>query len=665
MSGTTLLVGMSSGACFVFERSGTTWSQEQQLVTADGLTKAFTSFAIAGSTIALGATSSGTETGHAYLFTPSGATWSQVQTLVGSDAVAGGYFGSSVAIGGSATAPELIVGSRYVGATADWGAAYVFGPSGSTWTQQTKFTLPSPRGTTIPYFGRATAADGTLAIVGAYGQTIGSNSNQGAAYVYAAAHTPGDACSLDADCVSGVCTEGVCCDTTCTGSCNSCLGSRTGGTDGKCAPVSTLTACSSCAKDSDCMYGMPAYCAGTKCTAQVAVGTSCSVGDQCVSGFCADGVCCSTACAGSRCQACTKALTGQPDGTCTDTTAGLDPHDDCPGTSCAIGTLVLDACNGKGSCGATTSSCAPYGCATAGNACATKCTVDGDCGTNAYCDAGTCAAKSARGGPCATTHQCSAGSSCADGVCCDQPCSGQCQACAEPGSVGTCIAVKGSPRAPRAACNGTDPVCTGTCDGSNFAACAFPNAGLTCGAGCSGEQIAICGATGGCLAPAPCPGSFLCDSATNRCKTSCVTDADCVTGNGCDPTDHQCKPIQSSCSSDKSTSIPGDASQAPVACSPFLCDSTSGRCFSSCTSTNQCAAGFTCDTTSASGPCVPVTSGTASAGGGCVVPSSHDGASRSRGAFALLALVFAAWRSRSQARSSRRRRALTVPVSRR
>lgn len=62
----------------------------------------------------------------------------------------------------------------------------------------------------------------------------------------------GASCDRDAQC-SGVCSpaEQVCCDTACDGTCQSCLASQTGGTDGTCA---TTTACASC----DAQYGSDA-----------------------------------------------------------------------------------------------------------------------------------------------------------------------------------------------------------------------------------------------------------------------------------------------------------------------------------------------------------------------------------------------------------------------
>ena len=53
----------------------------------------------------------------------------------------------------------------------------------------------------------------------------------------------GDGCTEDAECGSGFCPaqDGVCCDSACSGLCESCLGSKTGGSNGVCDPVSNNT----------------------------------------------------------------------------------------------------------------------------------------------------------------------------------------------------------------------------------------------------------------------------------------------------------------------------------------------------------------------------------------------------------------------------------------
>src|SRR5690606_19377231 len=72
---------------------------------------------------------------------------------------------------------------------------------------------------------------------------------------------------------------------------------------------------------------------------------------------------------------------------------------------------------------------------------------------------------------------------CSDGLCCDRPCTGQCEACDLPGHEGTCMPVTGAPRGDRPACEGdaASPCGAGACDGSNRSSCSFAGTEVICG----------------------------------------------------------------------------------------------------------------------------------------------------------------------------------------
>jgi hypothetical protein len=668
IDGATAIVGarfadvgsrLNQGAAYIFTRSGGTWTQQATLHAADGAAKDLfgASVAISGTTAVVSAPGraigSNAFQGVAYVFTESGGTWTQQgSALQASDGAANDWFGSSVGISGT----NLAVGSRgkTVGSNAYQGVAYHFTQTGGSWIQYAKLTAAD--GAASDAFGSAVAISGTAAVVGAPNKMVGSHSFQGATYLFVLAHPNGELCSTAADCLSGHCVEGVCCDSAC-GTCRSCLASRNGSSsDGACGlvasggsdPACTGTACTSsgsgpnrcngagacglptpptscglyvcdlaataclasCAADTNCVS--TAYCASGVCTAKKGTGAACSAADQCGSGFCVDGVCCATACSGT-CQACSAALTGQADGTCTNVSVGQDPHGDCPGTTCSGGTLSFKVCNGAGACGPSTASCPPsYACDATGATCAKVCTTDVDCGATGYCNSGTCSPKGSNGQACTTANQCTS-ASCADGVCCNEPCAGQCQACNEPTSVGTCIAVKGTPRAPRTACNGTDAACAGTCDGTNIAACAYPSSGQTCGTRCSGSSVSRCDGTGTCLAPTPCPGNFICSAVTNECGTACVFDADCAASFVCVGYKCQTKP-SAKCSPDGLSSIPANDAGPPQSCAPYTCGSD-GNCATSCGTDADCTEGASCDTAKSPGQCGTWAPPTSSSGG--------------------------------------------------
>ncbi len=483
----------------------------------------------------------------------------------------------------------------------------------------------------------------------------------------------GLACGAGDECTSGDCVDGVCCDAACNGLCQACSNAKKGaGADGTCGPVvdgidpdkecpgqtcsgstqenghvcngsgscrsTSTSACApfacgasackpSCSTDADC--DATAYCKGTTCTGRSAQGAACTAADQCQSGACVDGVCCNTACAGT-CQACVQSATGQPNGTCGPVNDGKDVHADCPGASCTGTTLTSNVCDGTGKCRPSTSSCAPYACDASGSICAKACKVDGDCGATGYCAAdGTCVGKKARAATCADARECGSGY-CADGVCCDQACTGQCQACGEPSSAGTCIAVKGKPRTPRTDCAGSGTTCGGQCDGTNIAACAYATADQSCGTGCVDARHQACDGAGSCLSASVCPGNLACDGAT-KCKTACATSADCVSGYTCDGADHKCKAISATCSADGTSSIPADASQPPKPCGAYRCNPSSGDCFPSCTSTDDCAAGSSCS----GGVCQSAPVDT-NASGGCSVDATPGGAGAKLGSLGWL-----------------------------
>jgi len=195
LSGTTALVGAlyhtvgsnsTQGAAYVFTESGGTWSQQAELTASDGAPSDLfgSTVSLSGTTALVGATyhtvGSNTEQGAAYVFTESGGSWTQQAELTASDGAPGDWFGDSVSLSGT----TALVGARYhtVGSNTKQGAAYVFTESGGSWTQQAELTASD--GTAYDYFGTSVSLSGTTALIGAWGHTVGSNFQQGAAYIF-------------------------------------------------------------------------------------------------------------------------------------------------------------------------------------------------------------------------------------------------------------------------------------------------------------------------------------------------------------------------------------------------------------------------------------------------------------------------------------------------
>jgi Bacterial Ig-like domain (group 3)/Divergent InlB B-repeat domain len=192
--GETALVGSpydqaTAGGAWVFTRSTTTWSQQgSELVGSDASGSAFQGDSVAlsgnGNTALIGGDSD-EPAGAAWVFTRSGTSWSQDGSkLVGSGAVSGQAEGASVALS-SDGATALIAGPSQ---TDDSGAAWVFTNTGTGWTQQGSALVgsgaanPSGQGASAGLSG-----DGETALVG--GPFDGDDT--GAAWVFTtAAQTP-------------------------------------------------------------------------------------------------------------------------------------------------------------------------------------------------------------------------------------------------------------------------------------------------------------------------------------------------------------------------------------------------------------------------------------------------------------------------------------------
>ncbi|HEY9405776.1 MAG TPA: hypothetical protein VIQ24_24210, partial [Pyrinomonadaceae bacterium] len=168
------------GSAYVFVRSGTTWTQQQKLLAADGAAGDFfgTDLAVEGDTAVIGTPreDEGTTPGSAYVFVRSGTSWTLQQQLIAPNGVASDRFGSGVAISGE----TIVVNAVWddVGANTDQGSAYVFVRTGSAWAPQQQ--LVAGDGAADEHFGSSVAISGDTAVIGA----AGDNASQGSAYVF-------------------------------------------------------------------------------------------------------------------------------------------------------------------------------------------------------------------------------------------------------------------------------------------------------------------------------------------------------------------------------------------------------------------------------------------------------------------------------------------------
>jgi hypothetical protein len=185
--GNTALVGgprdnTNQGAVWVYTRSGTTWTQQGQLVGtgAIGAARQGSSVALSsdGNTAIVGGTNDDSGQGAVWIFTRSGTTWTQQGAkLVGTGNVGAANQGASVAL--SADGTTALVGGYFD--NSGQGAVWVFTRSGTTWTQQgAKLVGTGNTGVAAQGGSVALSADGNTALVS------GSNDNvsQGTVWVF-------------------------------------------------------------------------------------------------------------------------------------------------------------------------------------------------------------------------------------------------------------------------------------------------------------------------------------------------------------------------------------------------------------------------------------------------------------------------------------------------
>lgn len=177
---------VNQGSAYIFHRTGTTWSQQAKLIASDGAASdAFgAAVSISGDYAIIGANSdaigSNVNQGSAYIFQRSGSSWSQQAKLVASDGAASDKFGEAVSIDGN----YAIIGANSddIGSNVNQGSAYIFQISGSSWSQQAK--LVASDGAASDQFGYSVCINGDYAIIGAPLDVIGSNLDQGSAYIF-------------------------------------------------------------------------------------------------------------------------------------------------------------------------------------------------------------------------------------------------------------------------------------------------------------------------------------------------------------------------------------------------------------------------------------------------------------------------------------------------
>ena len=182
----------NQGAAIIFYRNGSEWTHQATLVAGDGATgDGFgNSVSISGSYAVIGANAKAVEgkinQGQAYIFNRSGTSWSEQMVLTAGDGAANDNFGEVVSISGNyalAGAPRKTVNGK------TWaGQAYVFykmpGLPGQPVFWMLQATLAAEDGASGDYFGKQAAISGNYLIIGALNKDVAGISNAGQAYIF-------------------------------------------------------------------------------------------------------------------------------------------------------------------------------------------------------------------------------------------------------------------------------------------------------------------------------------------------------------------------------------------------------------------------------------------------------------------------------------------------
>lgn len=197
-SRSTVNTNFEQGAVYVFVEPTGGWvngTQNAELTASDGQTFDQLGYSVAmrGNTLVAGVPNatvgSNPDQGAAYVFVEPGSGWAnmtQTAKLTASDGAVGDSFGSSVAVtvqgnGVVAGAPGATINSNI-----SQGAAYVFFKPTNGWQTTSQFNskLTATNGVTGAEFGTGVAVSNGIGVMAAPGSTVGSNTFQGAVFLF-------------------------------------------------------------------------------------------------------------------------------------------------------------------------------------------------------------------------------------------------------------------------------------------------------------------------------------------------------------------------------------------------------------------------------------------------------------------------------------------------
>ncbi|MEM1055385.1 MAG: T9SS type A sorting domain-containing protein [Bacteroidota bacterium] len=195
LDGTRALVGasgesagsaLSSGAVYVLELVGGTWTQTARLTASDAAEDDRFGFSVSldGDRALIGAFRDGhgglTNAGSAYVFDFGGGMWTETQKLTASDAAQDDFYGENVSLDGD----RILIGAPVDdhSGLSDAGSVYVLDLMGGTWTETQKITASDAAQDDT--FGQSASLDGNRILVGAPLDDRDGLSDLGSAYIF-------------------------------------------------------------------------------------------------------------------------------------------------------------------------------------------------------------------------------------------------------------------------------------------------------------------------------------------------------------------------------------------------------------------------------------------------------------------------------------------------
>ncbi len=182
----------NQGSATIFTRTAGVWTEQQQITASGGAAGDFFGSAVAlssdGNTAIVGAhfddIGANPNQGSATIFTRIEGVWSEQQQITAADGAAIDLFGFSVALNSDGNTALVGAEADTVGDNLSQGSATIFTRIGGVWSEQQQITASGGAAEDLFGVSVALSSDANTAIVGAFHDDIGANSDQGSSVIF-------------------------------------------------------------------------------------------------------------------------------------------------------------------------------------------------------------------------------------------------------------------------------------------------------------------------------------------------------------------------------------------------------------------------------------------------------------------------------------------------